>query len=369
LRGKPEKPVLPESREVLTRKGGGRTIFDLMFRSFREIDQVTRRFVRKEKTMGRRFAIKLVAFSVALTVVGLVLGGTSFAAAKPKYTIGFSHVALNCPYYLAMLKAAKDAEKRYGVKVIIYNAEMNVAKQIADIEDLLVKGIDALVVNPTTEFGLKPAIKKVVSKDIPVVVVDRPLYGDYLTYVGIDQWKAGQLQGEFIGKYLNGKGSVFEMVGDPGCPAGKGRGGGFREVLEAKYPDIKILGPYIAHYNQAEGKAKMEAALTAFGDEIDLVYCHNDAMCLGALDALRERGSKIPVAAVDGQKEAYEQIMLSDRYLSSVINNSWEITWKAMELLIKYLDTGEKPPKTVITGTILVTDDNVTEYYDPNSIF
>jgi ribose transport system substrate-binding protein len=153
-----------------------------------------------------------IAFAMAV----LVFAGTSSAEKKPKYVIGFSHVALNCPYYLAMLKAAKDAEKHYNIKVIVYNAEMNVTKQVADIEDLLVKGIDALVVNPTTEFGLKPAIKKAVEKGIPVVAIDRPLYGDYLAYVGIDQWKAGELQGEFLGRFLKGRGNVLEIAGDPG---------------------------------------------------------------------------------------------------------------------------------------------------------
>jgi ribose transport system substrate-binding protein len=126
----------------------------------------------------------------------------------------------------------------------------------------------------------------------------------------------------------------------------------------------------MGHYNQAEGMARMEDGIAAFEGKIDLVYCHNDAMCLGALDAIRARNLKIPVAAVDGQKEAFEQIMLGgDKYLSTVINNSWEITTKAMELLMKYLDKKEKPPKKVITGTILVTKDNVTEYYDPQAIF
>ena len=318
--------------------------------------------------MGRRMLLRSFAILLALTVAGLIVIGASFA--EPKYVIGFSHVALNAPYYLAMQKAAEDAQQKYNIKVIIYNAEMNVNKQVGDVEDLLVKGINALVVNPTTEFGLKPAIQKAVAKGIPVVAIDRPLYGDYLTYVGIDQWKAGELQGEFLGEYLKGKGNILELAGDPGDPAGQGRGGGLRKVLKAKYPDIKILATYSAHYNQAEGMARMEDGIAAFGDKINLVYCHNDAMALGALDALKAHNMKTPVAAVDGQKEAYKAIMESNgQYLSTVVNNSWEITNKAMEVLMKYLDTKEKPPKKIITGTVLVTEKNVKQYYDPNAIF
>lgn len=303
-----------------------------------------------------------------------ILGSANIGLAKD-FKVGFAHVALNCPYYLAMKATAEEKAKEYGVELLLLNAENDIEKQIKDVETMLLEGVDALIVNPVTEYGLRPVIQKAKQKNIPIVVIDRPMYGDYLVYVGIDQWKAGRLQGEFIGQLLNGKGKIVEIAGDPGCPAGKGRGGGLREVFSEKYPNIKILATYMAHYNKAEGMKAMEDAIAAFGDEIDLVYGHNDAMALGALDALRAAGmTGIPVCGVDGQKEAYLEIMKGEQYKSTVVNNPSEITAVAFDILMQYLETGQLPEGVspggkVITGTVLVTKENVEQYYDPNSIF
>ena len=294
---------------------------------------------------------------VALAI--LVFAGMAFAGGAGekekeggKILLGFSHVAMNCPYYLAMDKAAKDTAAARGVEIIVLNAEEDISKQIADIESLLVKGIDGLIVNSTTEYGTMPVIKKTKSMGIPVVAIDRNLYGDYLAYVGIDQWKAGELQGEFISKELLPEGgNIVMIIGDPGCPASIGRGNGMLNILEQSGKTYKVLATYKASYNQMLGMQKMEEAMAAFGDKIDLV-------------------SDVMVCGIDGQKEAYEEIKKGGQYKSTVINNSWDITQIAVNLLVDYLEKGKEPEeRDVITGTILVSAENVGKYFDPNSIF
>ncbi|MGQ9616790.1 MAG: substrate-binding domain-containing protein [Spirochaetota bacterium] len=319
----------------------------------------------------KRITFLLIALILTIALLSPVL---LMAQVKGKALIGFSHVAMNCPYYLAMDKAAKDTAAARGAEIIVLNAEEDISKQISDIESLLVKGVKGLIVNSTTEYGTMPVIKKAKNMGIPVVAIDRNLYGDYLAYVGIDQWKAGELTGEFIVKKLlpNG-GNIVLIIGDPGCPASIGRGNGALDVFErpenkGKY---KILGTYKASYNQMLGMQKMEEAIAAFGKKIDLVYCANDSMALGALDALRNaKMTGVFVCGIDGQKEAYMEILKGGQYKSTVINNPTEITEKAVNLLMDYLEKGIEPKeRNVITGTILVTADNVKKYYNPNSVF
>jgi ribose transport system substrate-binding protein len=314
--------------------------------------------------------ICIISVLVLLVLTFLQIGTVS----AEKILLGFSHVAMNCPYYLAMDKAAKDTAAARGADIIVLNAEEDISKQIADIDSLLVKGVKGLIVNSTTEYGTMPMIKKAKSMGIPVVAIDRNLYGDYLAYVGIDQWKAGELQGEYISKtLLPDGGNIVLIIGDPGCPASIGRGNGMKNILEkpenaGKY---KILATYKASYNMMLGMQKMEEAIAAFGDEIDLVYCANDAMALGALEALRQAGmTDVLVAGIDGQKEAYQEIVKGGQYRSTVINNPTEITEKAVNLLMDYLEKGTEPEeKDVITGTVLVTPDNVNEHLEPESVF
>jgi len=294
--------------------------------------------------------------------------------AAEKILLGFSHVAMNCPYYLAMDKAAKDTAAARGADIIVLNAEEDISKQISDIDSLFVKGVKGLIVNSTTEYGTMPVIKKAKGMGIPVVAIDRNLYGDYLAYVGIDQWKAGELQGEYIVKQLLPEGgNIVLIIGDPGCPASIGRGNGMKNILEKSENagNYKILATYKASYNMMLGMQKMEEAIAAFGDEIDLVYCANDAMALGALEALRQaKMTDVLVAGIDGQKEAYVEIAKGGQYKTTVINNPTEITEKAVNLLMDYLEKGTEPEeRDVITGTVLVTSDNVSAHLDPESVF
>jgi len=311
---------------------------------------------------------------ILLVLVVLILTAGLLGAQGKKLLIGFSHVGMNAPYYLAMDKAARETAAARGVELIELVAEEDISKQISDIESLLVKGIKGLIVNSTTEYGTMPIIKKVKAMGIPVVAIDRPLYGDYMAYVGINQWKAGELQGEFFTKtLLPAGGNILMIIGDPGCPASIGRGNGMLSILDrpenkGKY---KILATYKASYNQMLGMQKMEEGIAAYGDKIDLVYCANDSMALGALEALRNANmTDVLVAGIDGQKEAYAEIMQGGQYKSTVINNSWEITQKAVNILVDYLTKKIQPKeRDVITGTILVTANNVKKYYDQNAVF
>ena len=311
---------------------------------------------------------------VLLVLIVLLIAAALVGAQGKKVLLGFSHVAMNCPYYLAMDKAAKDTAAARGADIIVLNAEEDISKQIADIESLLVKGIKGLIVNSTTEYGTMPIIKKAKAMGVPVVAIDRYLYGDYLAYVGIDQWKAGELQGEYFTKtLLPAGGNILLIIGDPGCSASIGRGNGMLSILDrpenkGKY---KILATYKASYNQMLGMQKMEEGIAAYGDKIDLVYCANDSMALGALDALRNAGMEdVLVAGVDGQKEAYAEILKGGQYKSTVINNSWDITKIAVNVLMDYLQKKVQPKqKDIITGTILVNADNVKKYYDQNAVF
>jgi ribose transport system substrate-binding protein len=309
-----------------------------------------------------------------VVLVAAILCLAFFASAQGKILIGFSHVSMNNPYYLAMEKAAKESAAARGADIIVLNAEEDISKQISDIESMLVKGVKGLIVNSTTEYGTMPVIKRAKAMGIPVVAIDRNLYGDYLAYVGIDQWRAGELQGEFITKKLLPKGgNIVLIIGDPGDSASIGRGNGMLSILDR--PENKgkytVLGTYKASYNQMLGMQKMEEAIAAFGSKIDLVYCANDSMALGAQAALANaKMDKVMICGVDGQKEAYVEIMKNGPYKSTVINNSWDITKIAVNLLMDYLTKKTQPKdKNVITGTILVTGENVKKYYSKDAVF
>lgn len=289
-------------------------------------------------------------------------------------TIGFAHADRNNPYYIAMEKTAYSQAAARGAAIVILNADNNVATQNGQINALLDKGVKGLIVNSVNEYGTMGAIKRAKSMGIPVVAIDRPLYGDFIGYVGIDQWRAGELQGEYIaGKLLPKGGNIVLLLGIPGEPATIGREEGMLNILQ--HPRNKgrftILASYRADYSRDMGYRKMKSAIRSYGSKIDLVYALNDAMALGALKALREAGlGKVMVVGIDGQKEAYQEIAKGKQFKATVVNNPEEITRKAIDLLLEYLASGKPAtPAMVITGTILVTGDNVKHYLDPAAAF
>lgn len=304
-----------------------------------------------------------------------VLGWSLATAATAKdLQIGFAHCDLNNPYYQAMEQTAREQAAARGARITIVNAGNDLALQNNQINALVDRQVDGLIVNSVNEYGTMTAIKRARLRNIPVVAIDRPLYGDYLAYVGIDQWRAGELQGEYIAKtLLPDGGNIVMLLGIPGEPATTGRESGMLNVIQ--HPRFggrfKVLASYRADYSMELGYRKAVEAIRSFGDRIDLVYALNDAMALGALKALREAGlRRVMVVGIDGQKEAYAEIAKGGPYKSTVINNPSEITRNAVNLLLDHLTTGQpEAPQVVITGTILVTPDNVAQHSNPASVF
>jgi ribose transport system substrate-binding protein len=347
------------------------------------------------KAIFRKTGLIVVLLIAGIALVGAGGQGEAASVDVSDLHIGFSTVAMNAPYFVAMERAARETAERLGVRITILNADNDVSKQIDDINNLMVQGIDGLIVNSVTEYGTMPVIKQVTAEGIPVVAIDRNLYGDYVAYVGIDQWRAGVLQGEYIaGELLPDGGNIVLLAGDPGGSANIGRMNGMMSVLDRPENEgrYNILGTYAAYYNRSQGLDRMEEAIAAHGNAIDLVYAANDSMALGAMEALREAGmTNVLLAGIDGQKEGYQAIRDTDQYKSTVVNNSWEITQIAVRILVDHLATGSsveeiletiksedsrlaetvfvEDGKNVITGTVLVTEDNVNEFYDPNAVF
>ncbi len=305
-------------------------------------------------------------------VICLVL--LPFDSVAAELTIGFAHVDHNNPYYNAMQKTAYRQAAKCGAAIEVLNADNDVATQNRQINALLDKGVKGLIVNSVNEYGTMGAIKRAKRMRVPVVAIDRPLYGDFIGYVGIDQWRAGELQGEYItGKLLPSGGNIVLLLGIPGEPATIGREEGMLNILEhpRNRGRFKVLASYRADYNSDVGYRKMKVAIRSFGAMIDLVYALNDSMALGALKALREAGlNRVMVVGIDGQKEAYQEIAKGGQFKATVVNNPEEITRKAVELLLDYLASGKPPTRaTVITGTTLVTSENVAQHLDPGSEF
>ncbi len=291
-------------------------------------------------------------------------------AVKPqkKWLIGFAQSTMIDPWRINMLMQMKDAveEHKEEIDFIYTDAKNDNNKQIADVQDLVTRGIDLLIISPREAEPLTPIVSEVYRKGIPVITLDRNIVTtDYTCFIGASNLEIGRKAGERMVEELGGKGVVVEIEGILGATPTIERSKGFHEVVD-KYKEIKVVLKRPADYLREPARKIMEDALQAH-KKIDGVYAHNDEMALGALAAAKAVGKDkgMVIIGIDGQKEAFKAIMRGEMSATYIYPNG---SREAIETALKILK-GEKVPKHISLPTVEVTKENVEKYYDPNAYF
>ncbi|KKM59517.1 substrate-binding domain-containing protein [Yersinia pestis] len=247
------------------------------------------------------FFKKALSFSIA----GVMLFASQSVMAK-QIVIGVSFQELNNDYFVSMKEALEQAANDIGAKVYIADAGHDVSKQINDVEDMLQKKIDILLINPTDSVGVQSAVMAANKAGAVVVAVDAQAEGPLDSFVGSKNYDVGFLAGEYLAKSLGGKGKVAILDGIPVVPILE-RVRGFEDAIK-KYPDIKIV-------TKQNGKQKRDTALTVTENMLQSVpdlagiFSVNDVGALGALAAIESNGAKVKLVSVDGQPEAIKEIL------------------------------------------------------------
>ena len=225
---------------------------------------------------------------LAVVVSLLMLLGAATAEAKP-FTLGLSLSTLNNPFFVTLKDGAMKAANAAGVKLVVTDSQDNPATEAKNIEDLIIKKVDALLINPTDSAAIAPSVFKANKAGIPVFTVDRSASsGKVVAHIASDNVAGGILAGEFLVKMINAEGKVVELEGIAGSSAAIDRGRGFNQVM-SKYPEITVVAKQTANFNRAEGLRVFENILQA-QPEIDGVFAHNDEMILGAIQAAQAAG-------------------------------------------------------------------------------
>ncbi len=331
-------------------------------------------------------------FLVLVLVAGMLTGCSSAPTqpqapqgeqAEPKdlkdITIGLSMYTLGAPYFAAQANAVKKKAAELGIRIIDTEAGDDMNKQLADVEDLLAKGIDLLLLNPKDPIGLIPATKAATRAGVPVVIIDSSIdpSADFISIVQSNNLENGELVGEWLAKQMGTTPIRMALIsGSQGNPVGKERRQGvFRGIIEQQLRDrnragFQIVAQGWGNWAHEGGLKAMEDILVAFPD-INVLLTENDSMALGAMRAIEEAGKKgqiLIVAAADGQKEALELIMTGE-YGVTGMNNPALVATTALDIGLRYLRGERDFPKVYYTPPVAITKENVHQYYDPNADF
>lgn len=215
--------------------------------------------------------------------------------AKPgPYTLGLSNISVANTWRVQMIDEAKfEASRLSAVKeLIVTDAGGNVNKQVADIEDLIARGVDALLVAAGSETALNPVLDKAAAKGIPVVVFSSDVTSDkYSVRILSDEVYFGAVGGEFLVKALNGKGKIIGLRGIAGIAADQERWDGAMSAL-GKAPGIEVIDVVQADWAYDKAKQACENLVIAH-PEIDGVWSSGGAMTQACAEVFRDAGRKL----------------------------------------------------------------------------
>lgn len=314
----------------------------------------------------------------------LISAATFFATiggAQAACLIGMSNYTLGAPYFAAQDAEAHKKGAAIGCQVISANAQNDMGKQISDIEDMVSRHVNLLLVNARDPEGLVPAVNAAVKAGVKVVAVDSGLdpKANYITLVQSSNTQNGQLVGRWLADKMGSTTMKIALIsGDKGNVVGQERRDGvFDGIIEGQlasqgHANVNVVGQGWGSWSQEGGLNAMEDLLTAHPD-INVVIGENDSMVLGARRAL-EQHKKLDgvtlVAAADGQKEAIKLIE-DGQYGATGRNDPVVVIDSAIDVGMKALN-GTLPtdfPKTDYTKPVVITKTNASQYYSPNAVF
>jgi ABC-type sugar transport system substrate-binding protein len=243
-------------------------------------------------------------------------GGGSGGGADAKWTVGFSQMGHDNPWRMAQTASLKAEAAKRGYEIVVTDAQDQTAKQVADVEDLIARRVNVILLAPREFEGLAPALLAAREANIPVILVDREAEGtageDFVTFLGSNFVDQGRRAAEWLVKETGGTAGIVELTGTPGSSVAADRAKGFREVI-AQHPGMKILASQTGEFSRANGQRVMQNIAQSLGAQITAVYAHNDEMALGAIQALRASGrtpgTDVKIVSIDGQRAALEAII------------------------------------------------------------
>ncbi len=297
---------------------------------------------------------KIIVIAILVLSIGLI-SGVGFAKDDGELVIGMAFQEMNNQYFIVMKEALLEAADSIGAKVYYTDARHDVIKQISDIEDMIQKGIDILLLNPADSVGIETAVIEAKEAGVIVVAIDAQANGPLDSFVGSKNYDAGFKAGEQMAKDLDGKGKVAILDGIPVVPILE-RVRGFKAAV-AEYSGIEIVDIQNGRQERDKAMAVTENMLQA-NSNLDAIFSVNDTGSLGALAAIQGSGRDVKLYSVDGHPEAVEAILTTDIFKATSAQFPRDQVRIGLGIALAKYWGAEKVPTTVPVEVKLLTKDN-----------
>jgi ribose transport system substrate-binding protein len=289
-------------------------------------------------------------------------------ASDGPYKVGFSNSFAGNAFRTQMIYELEDAVARHSDEVsdlIVTDANNSVDKQISDINDLLTRGVDILLVEASSETALNSVLQRAWQQGVQVVTFDNVATSEHAIQVNISQEQFGQVGAEWLADQMGNKGSVFTLDGVAGSPVSEQRLDGATQTL--KDAGIDVVAGAATDWDQAKGQAAALDLLSAHSD-VTGIYSQGGGPSLGALNALQQRGADlIPITGegYNGFLKEWKSLKDSQGWESIAPSDPPSLSADALDVALQAL-AGKDPGQKVEIDLPIITQDNLEDYVRPD---
>lgn len=272
--------------------------------------------------------------------------------------LGVVMKSLSNEFWRTLQEGYEAAAEDTGLKIDIQATtdESDETGQQTMTEALTTQGVNALLMSPISDSNLTSAVESANDADVLTVNVNDGLIAEANHYVGPNAYMNGQLAAEWISNKLGDEGQVAIVVGMAKAFAARERTAGFKEWITDNNSKLEVVAEQNADWDRQKAKELANTWITQYPD-LKAIFCNNDDMALGVVEAVEESGADILVVGVDGIGEAYDSIR-AGKLDATVDSFPFYMAQVAVECNLRSL-AGQELPSAVATPQALIDSENV----------
>jgi ABC-type sugar transport system substrate-binding protein len=304
--------------------------------------------------------LALAALTAAMAIL-LAQSSPAEAASKGKIAVVIS--TMNNPWFVVLAETAKARATELGYDATIFDSQNDTAKEASHFENIIAGGYQAILFNPTDANGSVANVEKAKAAGIPVFCIDREINSTNAATCQMlsDSYSGCVKLGQLFVKTVGKEGEYAELLGIVGDNNTWNRSKGFHSVVD-RFPGLKMVAQQSGEFDRAKGLEVMESILQAHPN-IKAVFCGNDAMAMGAYQALLAAGKdkQVKIFGFDGADDVVKMIA-EGKITATGMQFPKLMARKSAEFADQYIRGKRDFPRKVPVPVELVTQENVSKY-------
>lgn len=314
--------------------------------------------------MKRSKWLRIAALLGSLALVAAACGDGDGAEGDEEFVLGVSNTLVGNGWREQMICSIKAEATASGVvsEVVVVNRNGGPTEQIADLENLISQGVDAIILNPTDREALNATLEEAINQGIVVVAVDQAVTADGAFVATNDQVEYGYLGAKWLFDQLGGEGKVLEMRGIDGVPADTDRHEGFMRALE-EYPGIEVVAETFTGWELSPAAEQALDVLTT--QEVDGIW--TSGIDLTVVEQFEVAGVD-PIPVVGADNNGFVGVLLNDGFSGAAVTNPPAIGAVGASIAIDALLGNDPDQTTTLTPAVFdhTQTSELENLYDPD---